>query len=434
MGGRRRGLAQAAHRGDPRARVAGRSRARPRRLGGRQPLHPRASAVARRLPVAARSDPGQGDGQGRHQGLPRLAPPRRAQGPRGRLRHRLCLCRRRPRAAAVLPVAAAQPAQRRVWRLAREPDAAAARGDRGHQGGDRRHLRGGGAPHHRRAVWPGRHRGRQRRPRHRRHAGRAARRLGRQGERLGRGQPDQPLRQGGLPGALCLLRQAGDHQAGHRRRPLHLARRDGVAGEARHPRPDRLGAAVDRRSVPAAQDRGGADRGHPRVHRLQHLRGELQCRGADQLHPEPDHRRGVQARLASRALPAGGVRGHRPDRRRRTVRPRMRPGARQPRLPGAPGRGGPRARRPGGAGSAARRPERMGPGARLAHHPARQDGQRLHLSGKPDDRRRRDRLRRRPGGDRDRRQVAPRRLRPQQPQADRDGGRGARVHPRRRHG
>ena len=43
-----------------------------------------------------------------------------------------------------------------------------------------------------------------------------------------------------------------DQQAGGRRRPLHLARHDGVADPARHARFHRRGAAVDRRSVPAA--------------------------------------------------------------------------------------------------------------------------------------------------------------------------------------
>ena len=61
-------------------------------------------------------------------------------------------------------------------------------------------------------------------------------------------------------------------QAGGRRRPLHLGRHDGADGPRRRARHDRRGAAVDRRPVPPEEDRGGALGGHPRVHRLQHLR------------------------------------------------------------------------------------------------------------------------------------------------------------------
>ena len=63
----------------------------------------------------------------------------------------------------------------------------------------------------------------------------------------------------------------------------------------------RRGAALDRRSVPAEQDRGGPARRHPRVHRLQHLRLQRQSRRAHALHAEPDERRGMAPRLASRA-------------------------------------------------------------------------------------------------------------------------------------
>ena len=75
-------------------------------------------------------------------------------------------------------------------------------------------------------------------------------------------------------------------------------------GPRRRARPDRRRPAVDRRPVPAAEDRGGPARGHPRVHRLQHLRLGRLDDDADPLHPEPDHGRGVAPRLASRADPA----------------------------------------------------------------------------------------------------------------------------------
>ena len=42
----------------------------------------------------------------------------------------------------------------------------------------------------------------------------------------------------------------------------------------------------------------GRLRGHPRVHRLQHLRLEVPAGRPDHVHPERDHRRGIPARLA----------------------------------------------------------------------------------------------------------------------------------------
>ena len=69
---------------------------------------------------------------------------------------------------------------------------------------------------------------------------------------------------------------------------------------------DVIGAArpVDRRPLPPAQDRGGAAGRDPRVHRLQHLHPEVGSRREHRLHPERDRRRGVPARLASRAVRA----------------------------------------------------------------------------------------------------------------------------------
>ena len=75
--------------------------------------------------------------------------------------------------------------------------------------------------------------------------------------------------------------------------------------------------------VPAEEDRGGADRRDPRMHRLQHLRLRRLHHEPDPLHAEPDDGRGMAARLASRA-------------------DRARAGARQ---------GAGRRRRPGGARS-----------------------------------------------------------------------------------
>ena len=54
------------------------------------------------------------------------------------------------------------------------------------------------------------------------------------------------------PRAGDRLRQVADRQAGRRRRPLHLARHDGLADPARRARFHRRRAALDRRSVPAA--------------------------------------------------------------------------------------------------------------------------------------------------------------------------------------
>ena len=67
-------------------------------------------------------------------------------------------------------------------------------------------------------------------------------------------------------------RQAPDDQAGGGRRPLYLGRPHGEPGARRRARSHRRRSSFDRRPVPAQEDRGGAHRGHPRVHRLQHLR------------------------------------------------------------------------------------------------------------------------------------------------------------------
>ena len=127
---------------------------------------------------------------------------------------------------------------------------------------------------------------------------------------------------------------------------------DGAADPRRRDRPDRRGAPLDRRPVPAGEDRGGPARGHPRVHRLQHLRHRRLDVDADPLHAEPVDGRGVAARLASRALPAGGIRREGARRRRRPGRARGGDGARQARLRGHARRGG---RASSAAGCCARR-------------------------------------------------------------------------------
>ena len=271
----------------------------------REPLQPRGAAVAvgPAAPFRA-SGADAGDGQGRHPRAPALAGGGRQAGAGGRLRHRLCLCR--PRLPAV-PVhrPPLQPAQRRIWRQPREPRPPAARDDRGDEGRGRRSLRGGGAARRRRADGPaGRHRGGGR-PRHRGHAGGAAGPLGRQHQRRRQRFHERALLRGGLPGALCRLRQAAHDEAGRRRRPLHLARHDGRPDPQGRARFHRRGAAFHRRSLPAAQDRRGPRGRDPRMHRLQHLPLRQQRGRADPLHAESDHGRGVAARLASRTHRAG---------------------------------------------------------------------------------------------------------------------------------
>ena len=97
--------------------------------------------------------------------------------------------------------------------------------------------------------------------------------------------------------------QGPDQQARGGRRPLHVAGHDGADDPRRRARPHRRGATIDRRPVPAEEDRGGPLGGHPRVHRVQHLRlGRLHPHAAP-LHAEPEHGGGVAPRLASGADP-----------------------------------------------------------------------------------------------------------------------------------
>ena len=142
------GPARGRRRRDPRAWRAGRGRALAWRHQDPQSRQPRSQplALGRAQPLSlSPADPRHG--QGRYPGLPALAGQCGAARQAGGLRHRLLLCR--PWLSA-LPVhlAALEPAQRRIWRLHREPGPAAARDDRGDQGGRGRRLRGRGPPRH----------------------------------------------------------------------------------------------------------------------------------------------------------------------------------------------------------------------------------------------------------------------------------------------
>ena len=301
LGRARRPRAEADDGRRARPRGAGRDRARPQRPARPEPLHAHAARglephVARHRPAAA----GACDGPPRHPRAQTVACARRPQRRRGRLRHRLRLRRPPHVGAAPLPVARAEPAGRRVRRLAREPRAADARAPRGRTGRCRR-TRG-----HRDAAGRGRRggRGRDAVPRGgaggRRAAGRDPGPLGRERRGVGERLADRALRaRGGVSGRLHRLREVGDDEARGGRRALHLSRPDGLAGAPRRARPDRRGAALDRRSVPAREDQAGPRRRDPRVHRLQRLRGGRQPLRADPLHAEPLDGRGVAPRMAS---------------------------------------------------------------------------------------------------------------------------------------
>ena len=78
---------------------------------------------------------------------------------------------------------------------------------------------------------------------------------------------------------------------------------DAMVGQIRRGVLDLIGGARPSIADPflPQQDRRGPRAGHPRMHRLQHLHLQLARRRAGALHAEPDHRRGVAPRLASRA-------------------------------------------------------------------------------------------------------------------------------------
>ena len=161
-------------------------------------------------------------------------------------------------------------------------------------------------------------------------------------------------------------------QADRRCRPVHEPRHDGrrdPLGTARH---HRRGATVDRRSVPAEQDRAGAARRDPRVHRLQRLHRPLQAgRRPPRVHAEPDRGRGVPPGLASGEVHACAQQRQRRARGGRgTCRDGVRDRARQARhAPGSPGGGRRRAGRRNALDRAAPRARRVGARGRLPPDP-----------------------------------------------------------------
>ena len=128
--------------------------------------------------------------------------------------------------------------------------------------------------------------------------GRAARPLGPGARRLGGLLRHLALRGGGGAGDASRGHQGADHEAGGRRRPLHLAGRRWCGRCGRACSTSSARPAVDRRPVPAEEDRGGAGRGHPRMHRLQHLHHRRHDHVDQPLHPEPDLHGGMAQGLA----------------------------------------------------------------------------------------------------------------------------------------
>ena len=238
----------------------------------------------------------------------------------GRLRHRLCL-RLALVSAATVPDAVLQQAHGRIRRLVREPSPLLARDDRDGEGSGRRrlrHLRRGCRPT---CSWARPGRSSSATACHSSSSSTISSTVGHQPlrhRRVGRGRDAVALLSAGPRASLAGRRQGDLQEAGARRRPLDEPGPDGRGdqrGQARH---HRHLPPVDVRSVPAAEDRRGPARRHPRVHRLQHLHLALgDRRAADDLHAERDRRRGVPARLAPGALHQGGERRQRRARRRR---------------------------------------------------------------------------------------------------------------------
>ncbi len=118
------------------------------------------------------------------------------------------------------------------------------------------------------------------------------------------------------------LHQAGqidsgpEHSRG-RQWAAHQPGRHGRADSRRCSRHHRRRASFDRGPVLADQDFRGPLGGHPRVHRLQHLRLQVPAGRADHVHAERDRRRGIPPRLASGEIHAGDAALQRARRRRR---------------------------------------------------------------------------------------------------------------------
>ena len=220
------------------------------------------------------------------------------------------------------------------------------------------------------------------------------------------------------------------------RRPLHLPRHDGAPDQERGARSHRRRTAFDRRPVPAQEDRDRSPRGHPRVHRLQHLRLRRLHDVPDPLHAEPDDGRGVPSRLASREESSPGS-----------------PATPTVLVVGAGPAGLEAARSLGNRGYTvslaeasralggrvarevqAARPVGLDPRRRLPRATDPQARQRRSLHAERDDRRRHHRQRLQPRRRRHRCSLAPRRCRPLAHPAhgDRRGRRGSQ--PRRHHG
>ena len=359
--------ARADRRPDPRVRRAGGDRARSQRPARRQPLRARGASgglgdAGRRLGLGAATGPRHG--QAGHPRPPPLAPGCGAQGAAGRVRPRLRLRRARAQHPAPLPLPPSQPAERRVRRPSAQPRTPARRDHRRHQGCRGRHLRRALPDRRRRAAGRGRPGegggGGADRP-HRRAAGP----LGPVAGSLAQRFHDVAVRRRRLAGALRRGREVAHHEAGRRRRALHLARPHGVGGQQGDRRLHRLRPALHRRPVPAEEDRGGAPRRHSRVHRLQHLRLGRLHHVADSLHPEPDHERRVAQGLAPGAHPATRIGEARPNRGRGPGGPRGGAGARQAGLRGDAGGERHRAWRPRRPRMPAAGARRLGPGPRL---------------------------------------------------------------------
>ena len=216
--------------------------------------------------------------------------------------------------------------------------------------------------------------------------------------------------------------------------PVHVSRPDGVGRQEGPGRPHRLRAAFDRRSVPPEEDRGRASRGHPRVHRLQHLRLRRLHGVADPVHPESDDGRGVAQGLAPRTHPSKGVREAGARRRRGPRGPRSGARAGQARLRRDPRGEGHRARRARGPGVPSARAVRLGAGPGLPRapaSPARQRQRLLRLAARCGVR---SGVRIPAGRDRHRRTLANRRNRSSVDAADADRGRRPGALARRRDG
>ena len=110
----------------------------------------------------------------------------------------------------------------------------------------------------------------------------------------------------GLAAGVDRARPRGHGEADRRRLADDGSGPDGGDRGERRVGRDRRRAALDRRPVPPAQDRGRTARRDPRVHRLQHLHPEVGPRRQHRLHPERHRRRGVPPRLAPGALRARG--------------------------------------------------------------------------------------------------------------------------------